>query len=70
MLWTRSEGEQPFPFEDVTILVVDECSLVGVANLEFLLSILINNAKLERIIFLGDILQLPSIEPGTVQLFF
>ena len=61
---------RPFPFKDVAILVVDECSLVAVSNLSFLLYILTKHAKLKRIIFLGDIQQLPSIEAGTfVQVF-
>ena len=55
---------RPFPFKDVAILVVDECSLVAVSNLSFLLYILTKHAKLKRIIFLGDIQQLPSIEAG------
>lgn len=55
---------RPFPFKEAAILVVDECSLVAVSNLSFLLYILTEHAKLQRIIFLGDIQQLPSIEPG------
>ena len=63
--WLREPlPRDPFPFTEVAILVVDECSLVAVNNLSFLLDILRKHSNLQRIILLGDLQQLPSIEPG------
>ncbi|XP_046729054.1 DNA helicase B [Silurus meridionalis] len=53
-------------FAKVRVLVVDEGSLVCVQTLSSILSILINHAQLQKFIILGDIRQLPSIEPGNV----
>ena len=50
--------------KDVNVLVVDECSLVSVSTMAFLLELLLKNSKLRRVVLLGDIRQLPSIEPG------
>ena len=50
--------------KDVNTLVVDECSLVAVTTFAFLIEVLIQEAKLRRIVLLGDVRQLPSIEPG------
>ena len=49
---------------NVNTLVVDECSLVAVTTFAFLIQLLLENAKLRRIVLLGDVRQLPSIEPG------
>ena len=54
----------PWKHEDVNTLVVDECSLVAVTTFAFLIGILIDHAQLRRIVLLGDVRQLPSIEPG------
>ncbi|XP_072529579.1 DNA helicase B [Salminus brasiliensis] len=51
-------------FANVRVLVVDEGSLVCVQILHSLLSLLTKYAKLQKFILLGDIRQLPSIEPG------
>ncbi|XP_067947525.1 DNA helicase B-like [Watersipora subatra] len=65
ILWLQEPAPRsPFPFKDVAILVVDECSLVAVNNFSFLLHILKSHGQLQKIILLGDLLQLPSIEPG------
>lgn len=50
--------------KDVNTLVVDECSLVAVTTFAFLIELLIDHAELRRIVLLGDVRQLPSIEPG------
>ena len=54
----------PWKHEDVNTLVVDECSLVSVSTFSFLIELLQENAKLRKVILLGDVRQLPSIEPG------
>ncbi|KAL4233669.1 hypothetical protein ACF0H5_008351 [Mactra antiquata] len=54
----------PWRHKDVNVLVVDECSLVSVSTFSFLIELLMEHAKLRRIVLLGDIRQLPSIEPG------
>lgn len=54
----------PFAFARVKILVVDECSLVAVQLIARLLTIMTEQCDLEKVILLGDLLQLPSIQPG------
>ena len=49
-------------FDEVRMLVVDECSLVAITTLHSLLSKVL--PSLQKVVLLGDILQLPSIEPG------
>ncbi|KAK3518038.1 hypothetical protein QTP70_033199 [Hemibagrus guttatus] len=53
-------------FDKVRVLVVDEGSLVCVQILSSILSILTKHAELQKFIILGDIRQLPSINPGNV----
>ena len=58
------EPNTEWKHKDVNTLVVDECSLVAVTTFAFLIQLLIENANLRRIVLLGDVRQLPSIEPG------
>ncbi|XP_030624448.1 DNA helicase B [Chanos chanos] len=51
-------------FSSVRVLVVDEGSLVCVQILHSILTILTQYAQLKKFIILGDVRQLPSIEPG------
>ncbi|XP_051885728.1 DNA helicase B isoform X2 [Pristis pectinata] len=53
-------------FSDVQVLIVDEGSLVSVKNLCTVLNLLMTYANLKKLIILGDIRQLPSIEPGNM----
>ncbi|XP_046571566.1 DNA helicase B-like [Haliotis rubra] len=53
--WTHADKE---------VLVVDECSLVSVGTFATVLNILLKQCCLKKIILLGDVRQLPSIEPG------
>ncbi|KAL8570885.1 hypothetical protein ACOMHN_023558 [Nucella lapillus] len=46
------------------VLVVDECSLVSLRLFATMLNILIENTPLWKVVLLGDVRQLPSIEPG------
>uniref|UniRef100_A0A9R1SS51 DNA helicase B n=2 Tax=Cyprinus carpio TaxID=7962 RepID=A0A9R1SS51_CYPCA len=55
---------QEWKFSKVRVLVVDEGSLVSVQILHSILSLLTKHAELKKFIFLGDVRQLPSIEPG------
>ena len=57
-------SEIPWKHKDVNTLVVDECSLVSVSTFSFLIELLQEHAQLRKIILLGDVRQLPSIEPG------
>ncbi|KAK3096494.1 hypothetical protein FSP39_000695 [Pinctada imbricata] len=57
-------GQKKWKFKNVHTVVVDECSLVAVTTFETMISALVAEAKLRRIILLGDVRQLPSIEPG------
>jgi len=49
--------------KDVDVLIIDEASIVGTEMLYNLLKC-INLGKLKRIIFIGDVNQLPPVEPG------
>ncbi|GCC22489.1 DNA helicase B isoform X2 [Chiloscyllium punctatum] len=53
-------------FSDVQVLIVDEGSLVSVCILSTVLKLLMQHANLKKLIILGDVRQLPSIEPGNL----
>ncbi|KAK2498378.1 hypothetical protein MC885_011891 [Smutsia gigantea] len=67
-LWEKknSTKNRPWKFSSVRVLVVDEGSLVSVGIFKSVLSLLCEHAKLSKLIILGDIRQLPSIEPGNL----
>ncbi|XP_040451880.1 DNA helicase B isoform X2 [Falco naumanni] len=65
-LWRQSEQIQPWKFATVTVLIVDEGSLVSVHILSLVLKILCEHAQLAKLIILGDTRQLPSIDPGNM----
>lgn len=54
----------PWKFSSIRVLVVDEGSLVSVGVLKSVLNLLCEHSKLSKLIVLGDVRQLPSIEPG------
>ena len=62
--WRRSTSEAPWKFCEVNALVVDECSLLAVTVFHRVFHLLLTEAKLMKVVLLGDIDQLPSIEPG------
>ena len=65
--WKKSaenEKNLPWKFSAVRALVVDESSLVSVVNFHTVFSTLLGEADLKKVVLLGDINQLPSIEPG------
>ncbi|NXN53193.1 HELB helicase, partial [Rynchops niger] len=64
--WRKSEQVQPWKFSTVTVLIVDEGSLVSVHVLSLVLKLLCEHAQLAKLIILGDTRQLPSIEPGNM----
>ncbi|CAN8211054.1 unnamed protein product [Coccothraustes coccothraustes] len=64
--WRRSGQEQPWKFSAVTVLIVDEGSLVSVHILSLVLKLLCEHAQLAKLIILGDTRQLPSIDPGNM----
>ncbi|NXE91166.1 HELB helicase, partial [Menura novaehollandiae] len=64
--WRRSEKAQPWKFSTVTVLIVDEGSLVSVHILSLVLKLLCEHAQLAKLIILGDTRQLPSIDPGNM----
>ncbi|NXG25740.1 HELB helicase, partial [Grallaria varia] len=64
--WRQSEQAQPWKFSAVTVLIVDEGSLVSVCILSFVLKLLCEHAQLAKLIILGDTRQLPSIDPGNM----
>ncbi|XP_026090199.1 DNA helicase B-like [Carassius auratus] len=71
VLWsfmnTKKDGSgnpEAWKFSKVRVLVVDEGSLVSVQILHSILSMLTKHAELQKFILLGDVRQLPSIEPG------
>ncbi|MEJ1277247.1 helicase (DNA) B [Cricetulus griseus] len=64
--WKKHNGEEPWKFSTVRVLVVDEGSLVSVGIFKSVLKILCEHTKLSKLVILGDIRQLPSIEPGNM----
>ncbi|NXU18263.1 HELB helicase, partial [Pardalotus punctatus] len=64
--WRQSEKAQPWKFSAVTVLIVDEGSLVSVHILSLVLKLLCEHAQLAKLIILGDTRQLPSIDPGNM----
>ena len=60
----KDKGKDNWKFSKVRLLVCDECSLIPVRVFSKLISILNASAQLQQVILLGDVLQLPSIEPG------
>lgn len=65
---TEAENEETeaWKFSEVRLLVCDECSLISVRLFATLIDILSRNSKLQQVVLLGDIAQLPSIEPGNL----
>ncbi|NWR26863.1 HELB helicase, partial [Tachuris rubrigastra] len=64
--WRQSEQAQPWKFSAVTVLIVDEGSLVSVHIFSLVLKLLCEHAQLAKLIILGDTRQLPSIDPGNM----
>ncbi|NXD85698.1 HELB helicase, partial [Halcyon senegalensis] len=64
--WRQTKQEQPWKFSNVTVLIVDEGSLVSVHVLSLVLKLLCDHAQLAKLIILGDTRQLPSIDPGNM----
>ncbi|NXP29334.1 HELB helicase, partial [Scytalopus superciliaris] len=64
--WRQSEQAQPWKFSAVTVLIVDEGSLVSVHIFSLILKLLCEHAQLAKLIILGDTRQLPSIDPGNM----
>ncbi|XP_033741059.1 DNA helicase B-like [Pecten maximus] len=62
--YLKMKSELPWKFSNAEVLVVDECSMVAVHTFATLLDILLRNSNLSRVIFLGDVRQLPSVQPG------
>ncbi|KAM4675532.1 DNA helicase B [Discoglossus pictus] len=62
----NKESNEPWKFSKVEVLVVDEGSLVSVHIFSSALKLLFDHSKLSKLIILGDVRQLPSIEPGNL----
>ncbi|XP_069485832.1 DNA helicase B [Ambystoma mexicanum] len=64
--WRKNGMEKSWKFAGVEALVVDEGSLVSVQIFSSVLKLLCEYAKLAKLVILGDVRQLPSIEPGNM----
>uniref|UniRef100_A0A8C5Q2L3 DNA helicase B n=1 Tax=Leptobrachium leishanense TaxID=445787 RepID=A0A8C5Q2L3_9ANUR len=69
--WKKQHNDNPdlkkeWKFSKVEVLVVDEGSLVSVDILSTALKLLSHHGKLAKLILLGDVRQLPSIQPGNL----
>ena len=60
----KDGNETEWTYSRTRVLIVDECSLVAVTVFETLLCLLQEHANLQKVVLLGDILQLPSVQPG------
>ncbi|XP_062278706.1 DNA helicase B [Scomber scombrus] len=58
--------DKQWRFKDVRIFVVDEGSMVCVQLFHTVLKLLVTHAQLRKVIILGDVRQLPSIQPGNI----
>lgn len=65
-MWKKNKVDKPWKFSTVRVLVVDEGSLVSVGIFKSVLKLLCEHSKLSKLVILGDIRQLPSIEPGNM----
>uniref|UniRef100_A0A3Q1H634 Uncharacterized protein n=1 Tax=Anabas testudineus TaxID=64144 RepID=A0A3Q1H634_ANATE len=65
-LTITKKNPELWEFQDVRILVVDEGSMVPVHLLYSVLKLLTHHSALRKFIILGDVRQLPSIQPGNV----
>ncbi|XP_054974006.1 DNA helicase B isoform X2 [Sorex araneus] len=67
-LWKKKQetNNSPWKFASVRVLVMDEGSLVSVRIFKSVLNLLCEHSKLSKLIILGDVRQLPSIEPGNL----
>ncbi|XP_073411581.1 DNA helicase B isoform X2 [Dendrobates tinctorius] len=65
--WKRLGNEQTeWKFSHVEALVVDEASLVSVRIFSAVLKLLYDHGRLAKLVILGDVRQLSSIEPGNM----
>ncbi|KAM3924782.1 DNA helicase B [Leptodactylus fuscus] len=65
--WRNLASDQKkWKFSKVEALVVDEASLVSVRMFSAVLKLLYCYGKLAKLVILGDVRQLPSIEPGNM----
>lgn len=64
--WRQSDPDKEWRFSKVEVLVVDEGSLVSVQILSSVLVLLCKYSNLAKLIILGDVRQLPSIDPGNM----
>ncbi|XP_043821593.1 DNA helicase B [Dromiciops gliroides] len=62
----KKKDKYPWKFSSVRVLVVDEGSLVCIAVFRSIVNLLRKHAKLVKLVILGDVRQLPSIEPGNL----
>ncbi|KAJ7329790.1 hypothetical protein JRQ81_015964 [Phrynocephalus forsythii] len=66
VIYSYREGNPSWKFSHINVLVVDEGSLVSVGVLSRALQYLFYHARLTKLVILGDVRQLPSIEPGNM----
>lgn len=65
--WKKQENDTTkWKFSKVEALVVDEASLVSVRMFSAVLKLLYSYGKLAKLVILGDVRQMPSIEPGNM----
>ncbi|XP_040265458.1 DNA helicase B isoform X1 [Bufo bufo] len=65
--WRKLDNDDlKWKFSQVEALVVDEASLVSVRMFSAVLKLLYTHGKLAKLVILGDVRQLPSIEPGNM----
>ncbi|XP_041112156.1 DNA helicase B-like [Polyodon spathula] len=67
VLWSYSLYQKEkftWRFSEVEVFVVDEGSLASLQILNYVFTLLMKEAQLRKVIILGDIRQLPSIQPG------
>jgi len=63
-LWRAGEKASPWKFSTTRVVAIDECSMVSIELFSFLIKYLRADSRLQKVVLLGDHLQLPSVDPG------
>jgi len=62
--WRGGGMESPWKFATTRVVAVDECSMVSIEIFSLLIKYLQSGSRLQKVVLLGDHLQLPSVDPG------
>eukprot|EP00095_Tigriopus_kingsejongensis_P006124 maker-scaffold98_size375582-snap-gene-1.15 protein:Tk06124 transcript:maker-scaffold98_size375582-snap-gene-1.15-mRNA-1 annotation:"dna helicase b isoform x1" len=64
--WQKQKSDEEWKFAGTKFLVLDESSMISLELLSTLITILVKNSIIEKMVLVGDRHQLPSIGPGNI----